>query len=116
MASPEGRTEDGFETQFGVDHLAHFQLFQLLKDTLLSSSTPAFQSRVIAVSSSAHNWGEVNFGDYDMKKTGYDKWKSYGQAKVTAARDAADTEGSLPQPTFAPASHLPCVRCGVARV
>jgi NAD(P)-dependent dehydrogenase (short-subunit alcohol dehydrogenase family) len=44
MATPEGRTEDGFETQFGTNHVAHFLLFILLKDALLAASTPEFNS------------------------------------------------------------------------
>jgi NAD(P)-dependent dehydrogenase (short-subunit alcohol dehydrogenase family) len=44
MATPEGKTKDGFETQFGVNHLAHFLLFQILKPALLNSSTPEFNS------------------------------------------------------------------------
>lgn len=56
MATPEGKTADGFETQFGTNHLAHFLLFQLLKPALLASSTPEFNSRVVAVSSLAHRY------------------------------------------------------------
>ncbi|KAI0909104.1 putative short-chain dehydrogenase [Ustulina deusta] len=52
--TPEGRTVDGFETQFGVNHLAHFLLLQLLRPTLLSSSTPSFNSRVINHSKTAN--------------------------------------------------------------
>ena len=51
MASPEGKTKDGFETQFGVNHLAHHLLFQLLKPALLASAAPGFCSRVVCLSS-----------------------------------------------------------------
>jgi len=54
MMTPEGRTLDGFESQLGTNHLAHFLLFQLLRDTLLASATPEFASRVVCVSSGAH--------------------------------------------------------------
>jgi len=82
MATPEGRTVDGFETQFGTNHVAHFLLFQLLKPTLLASSTPEFASRVVNVSSIGHGGGPVQFDDLDFSKSGYDRWKSYGQAKT----------------------------------
>jgi NAD(P)-dependent dehydrogenase (short-subunit alcohol dehydrogenase family) len=82
MATPEGRTEDGFETQFGTNHVAHFLLFQLLKPTLLHSSTPSFNSRVVMVSSSGHGFSPVLFGDFDLKKRGYDPWIAYGQSKT----------------------------------
>lgn len=81
MATPYGKTKDGFETQFGTNHLGHFLLFQLLKDALLSSATPEYPSRYISVTSMGHNFGNVNFGDYNFEK-GYDQWKAYGQAKT----------------------------------
>ncbi|KAF4545911.1 Short-chain dehydrogenase protein [Lasiodiplodia theobromae] len=81
MATPDGRTTDGFETQFGVNHLAHFLLFWLLKPTLLESSTPAFQSRVVIVSSSAHRGSEVHIDNINLIGE-YDGWKAYGQSKT----------------------------------
>jgi NAD(P)-dependent dehydrogenase (short-subunit alcohol dehydrogenase family) len=44
MATPKSRTEDGFEMQFGTNHVSHFLLFMLLKDALLAASTPEFNS------------------------------------------------------------------------
>ena len=82
MATPNTRTADGFEMQFGVDHLAHFLLFELLKPALLSSSSPAFHSRVITVSSSMHLASPIQFDDYDLSKQGYEKWRAYGIAKT----------------------------------
>ncbi|CAF9908145.1 MAG: hypothetical protein HETSPECPRED_007998 [Heterodermia speciosa] len=83
MATPEGRTVDGFETQFGTCHVAHFLLFQLLKATLLKSSTPAFQSRVVCVASTGHRGGPVRVDDYNFDQpSSYDPWVAYGQAKT----------------------------------
>ncbi|KAF2865391.1 hypothetical protein BDV95DRAFT_612775 [Massariosphaeria phaeospora] len=81
MACPEARTADGFESQFGVNHLAHFLLFSLLRDTLLASATPALPSRVVAVSSMAHRWGTVHFDNLAL--TGiYKPNLAYGQSKT----------------------------------
>ncbi|KAH9905460.1 short chain dehydrogenase [Xylariomycetidae sp. FL2044] len=63
MSCPEGKTEDGFETQFGVNHLGHFLLFHLLKSALLASATPSFNSRVVTLASGAHRNGVINFSD-----------------------------------------------------
>lgn len=83
MATPQGNTQDGFETQFGTNHVGHFYLFQLLKHALLQSATPDFPSRVVSVSSIGHRCGEIRFDDYNFKKEGsYDPWASYGQAKT----------------------------------
>ncbi|KAG0647204.1 Translocon at the inner envelope membrane of chloroplasts 32 [Hyphodiscus hymeniophilus] len=82
MGCPLAKTADGFESQFGVNHLAHFLFFNLLKDTMLASSTPEFHSRVVNVSSSGHAEGEVQSDDYDFHEGNYSPWLGYGQAKT----------------------------------
>ena len=82
MATPEGKTVDGFETQFGTNHLAHFLLFQLLKPALLASSTPSFNSRVVCLSSSGHRGAGIQFGNYNFEKGDYAQWTAYGQSKT----------------------------------
>lgn len=83
MATPEGKTKDGFETQFGTNHVGHFYLFQLLKDTLLKSATPDSPSRVVSVTSFGHRAGQIRFDDYNFSQPGsYNPWLSYGQAKT----------------------------------
>jgi NAD(P)-dependent dehydrogenase (short-subunit alcohol dehydrogenase family) len=76
MALPNHEfTEDGFEKQFRVNHLAHFLLFQPLKPSLLASATPEFSSRVVNVASSAHHISTINdSGDYNFERTPYNQW------------------------------------------
>jgi NAD(P)-dependent dehydrogenase (short-subunit alcohol dehydrogenase family) len=81
MACPEEKTADGFEMQFGVNHVAHFLLFQLLKDTLLASSTAELKSRVVSLSSSGHRASGIHFDNYSLAGE-YDPWKAYGQSKT----------------------------------
>ncbi|CCF34672.1 short-chain dehydrogenase [Colletotrichum higginsianum] len=92
MATPEGKTEDGFETQFGTNHLGHFLLFQLLKPALLAASTPEFQSRVVSVSSMAHRFGNVRLDDFNFEKDPYDPWAAYGQSKTANILFANEVE------------------------
>lgn len=100
MATPEGKTKDGFETQFGkfnsvfpnairfshsisgTNHLAHFLLFQLLKPALLASATPSFPSRVVSLTSFGHRMSAVRFDDYNFTKEDYVPWLAYGQSKT----------------------------------
>nr|POE76149.1 retinol dehydrogenase 12 [Quercus suber] len=84
MATPKGVTTDGFETQFGINHLSHFLLFQLVRTALLDSSTPDFPSRVVCLSSMGHSYGPVNFGDYQFARTPYDPGRAYGQSKTAS--------------------------------
>lgn len=84
MATPEGsKTKDGFEQQFGVNHLAHFTLTALLLPALINGSTPSFNSRVVALTSAAHRYSAINWDDVNMTKS-YDPWVSYGQSKTAA--------------------------------
>lgn len=77
MMCPYLKTEDGFELQFGVNHLGHFLLTYLLID-LIKRSGPA---RIINVSSSAHKMGKIQFDDLNSEKS-YNSVKAYGQSKL----------------------------------
>jgi len=70
-------TEDGFEAQFGVNHLGHFLLTHLLLD-LLQASTPA---RVITVTSMMHRFGSIDFASF-RGETAYSAWRAYFQSKL----------------------------------
>jgi NAD(P)-dependent dehydrogenase (short-subunit alcohol dehydrogenase family) len=83
MNTPFELTKDGFESQLAVCHLSHFLLFKKLQPLLLSSSTSQFNSRVVVLTSVAHNWGQVDFQDLNFTNDRkYDGWSSYGQAKT----------------------------------
>ncbi|XP_018609723.1 retinol dehydrogenase 12 isoform X2 [Scleropages formosus] len=77
MMCPYSKTADGFEMQFGVNHLGHFLLTYLLMD-LIKRSAPA---RIVNVSSTAHTWGAINLDDINSEKS-YDAKKAYGQSKL----------------------------------
>ena len=83
MASPFTLTKDGFELQFAVNHLAHFLLVHTLLPLLLSSSTPAFHTRVINLTSVGHRNSTVHLDDLESRKTdNYDPFLAYGQSKT----------------------------------
>src|SRR5580693_2780259 len=77
MAIPYRKTADGFEMQFGTNHLGHFALTGLLLDRLLATAG----ARVVNVSSSAHRMGSIRFDDLQWSN-GYRKWMAYGQSKL----------------------------------
>lgn len=81
MATPFGHTVDGFETQFGTNHVGHFALFQGVASLLASSEAP----RVVAVSSIAHRISDIDFDDIHFAQRPYDKWIAYGQSKTACA-------------------------------
>jgi len=83
MAPPKGATKDGFELQFGVNHLAHFALTVLLLPALAKSSTAEFNSRVVDVSSSGHRFSGIVWDDPNFDKPGsYKPYVAYGQSKL----------------------------------
>lgn len=76
MATPFGKTADGFETQFGTNHLGHFVLVNRLA-SLLSSG-----ARVIVLASSGHRFANVDLEDPGFEHTPYDPFVAYGRAKT----------------------------------
>jgi NAD(P)-dependent dehydrogenase (short-subunit alcohol dehydrogenase family) len=77
MAIPRRTTADGFELQFGTNHLGHFALTGLLLEPLLA----ALGARVVTVSSYAHRLGRIAFDDLNGER-GYGKWTAYAQSKL----------------------------------
>lgn len=75
-------TKEGFEQQWGTNHLGHFLLFQLLKDALLASGTPEYPSRYVSVSSYGHSFSTVDFDDVNWGKEAYKPWIAYGRTKT----------------------------------
>ena len=83
MAPPLEYTADGFESQFGVNHLAHFLLSHLLVPILHKSAVEAGQkSRIVYLSSRAHDSGHIDFEDLNWKKKKYFPFGAYGQSKL----------------------------------
>ena len=81
MACPLGRTADGFETQFGTNHLGHFLLTALLAPALLRGDAP----RVVTLSSAGHSRSDVDLDDPNYERSGYGEWKAYGRSKTANA-------------------------------
>lgn len=76
MATPFGKTEDGFETQFGTNHLGHFvfvnRIAKLIKD----------RGRLVNLSSSGHRFSDIDLNDPNFEKTTYDPFVAYGRSKT----------------------------------
>jgi NAD(P)-dependent dehydrogenase (short-subunit alcohol dehydrogenase family) len=77
MALPHGLTADGFEMQFGTNHLGPFALTGLLIPALLLTARP----RVVTVSSGVHRIGRIDIDDLQHER-GYGRWRAYGQSKL----------------------------------
>lgn len=90
MMPPYSKTEDGFELQLGANHLGHFLLTGLLIDTIVK--TP--NSRVVSLSSIAHQNGKINFDDLQSEQK-YSASKAYGQSKLACLMYAFELQRRL---------------------
>ena len=88
MATPLGHTVDGFEQQFGVDHLGHFLLARDLLPRLVESA-PA---RVVVLSSAGHRMGDVDFDDVNFERRDYEPFLAYGAAKTCNVLHAVEID------------------------
>ena len=77
MAPPRRRTADGFELQFGTNHLGHFALTGLLLPLMEGRE----DARVVTLSSTAHRMGRIAFGNLNGDRR-YFRWNAYGQSKL----------------------------------
>lgn len=78
MVPPHAKTVDGFELQFGTNHLGHFALTVRLMSLLEETKG----SRIVNVASSAERFGRLNFDDLTWEKRQYRAWRAYGDSKI----------------------------------
>jgi NAD(P)-dependent dehydrogenase (short-subunit alcohol dehydrogenase family) len=78
MIPPYTKTKDGFELQFGTNHLGHFALTGLLIDLIKNTK----DSRIVNVASNAHKFGSLDFNDLHWENRSYKAWQAYGDSKI----------------------------------
>lgn len=91
MSCPEGRTVDGFETQFGTNHLGHF----VLVNRLVPQLTAGAPSRVVCLSSSGHRLSDVDLADPNFDDQPYQGWVAYGRSKTANVLFAVELDRRL---------------------
>ena len=87
MVPPLARTADGFELQFGTNHLGHFALTNLLLERITG--------RVVTVSSMGHRFGRIDFEDLNWERKPYSAWRAYGQSKLANLLFTAELQRRL---------------------
>ncbi|KAA9158064.1 SDR family NAD(P)-dependent oxidoreductase [Amycolatopsis acidicola] len=100
MIPPFSRTADGFELQFGTNHLGHFALTNLL--------LPRIRERVVSVSSMGHRAGTIGFGDLNWERRRYRAMAAYGQSKLANLLFTSELQRRLARagsPVLAMAAH-----------
>eukprot|EP00743_Colponemidia_sp_Colp-15_P002052 GILK01002226.1.p1 GENE.GILK01002226.1~~GILK01002226.1.p1 ORF type:complete len:311 (-),score=44.40 GILK01002226.1:154-1086(-) len=84
MGCPRSFTEDGFEMQFGTNHIGHYLLTRLLLDVIQKTATAEVPARVVNLASVGHLWcprGGIEFDNLKAEKS-YSPWTAYGQSKL----------------------------------
>ncbi len=84
MATPFGRTVDGYETQFGTNHLGHFALVNRIEPLLVDNG------RLAVLSSQAHRVADVDLDDPNFERRAYDPFLAYGRSKTANALFAVE--------------------------
>jgi NAD(P)-dependent dehydrogenase (short-subunit alcohol dehydrogenase family) len=100
MVPPLTRTADGFELQFGTNHLGHFALTNLLLEQITG--------RVVNVASGAHKMGSIDFDDLNWERRSYKRWPAYGQSKLANLLFTSELQRRLTaagSPVIATAAH-----------
>jgi len=100
MVPPLSRTAEGYELQFGTNHLGHFALTNLLLEQITG--------RVVTVASSAHRAGRIDFEDPNWERRSYRAWSAYGQSKLANLLFTAELQRRLTEagsPVLATAAH-----------
>jgi NAD(P)-dependent dehydrogenase (short-subunit alcohol dehydrogenase family) len=100
MMTPAAKTIDGFETQFGTNHLGHFALTNLLLEQVTG--------RVVTVSSVGHRMGAVDFADLQWDRKPYSPHRAYGQSKLANLLFTSELQRRLTaagSPVLANAAH-----------
>lgn len=87
MIPPLSRTAEGFELQFGTNHLGHFALTNLLLEQVTG--------RVVTVSSTGHRMGRIDFDDLNWERKPYEAWRAYGQSKLANLLFTAELQRRL---------------------
>jgi NAD(P)-dependent dehydrogenase (short-subunit alcohol dehydrogenase family) len=87
MVPPLTRTAEGFELQFGTNHLGHFALTNLLLEHVTG--------RVVTVSSTGHRVGRIDFDDLNWERKPYKAWRAYGQSKLANLLFTAELQRRL---------------------
>lgn len=86
MATPYAQTADGFESQFGTNHLGHFVLVNRIAPLIADGG------RIVILSSGGHKISDVDLDDPHFERTAYDPWQAYGRAKTANALFAVELD------------------------
>ncbi len=101
MACPFGKTTDGFETQFGTNHLGHF----VFVNRIVSLLNPG--SRLVNLSSAGHRFSDVNLDDPNFEDTPYTEFGAYGRSKTANIYSPSNSTGDTRRMACEPRPSIP---------